>query len=174
MANSASFVRVAREPFEAIWPAVDLLTRAHATEVEPPGPRRFALDVPRMIQLDRLGLIRVWTLRLDGELWGYCTWNLSWDLESEGLPIATQGAWYVKPGAPWGAAARLFGESVDGLRGFGVQCVFPHHRLQGRGRHLGRFFRAMGAVPVQQTYMLWVGAQPSEPESLIESGASNA
>lgn len=154
------FVRVAREPFEAIWPAVEPLVMAHAQEVEPgESPRPIKVDVPRMIQADRMGFIRVFTLRVDGELKGYCSWNLSWDLESEGLPIATQGAWYVGVDAPWGGAAKLFIVSLDELKKIGVQCVFPHHRMQGRGIRLGRFFESLGAVPVQLTYQLWVGAE---------------
>jgi len=156
------FVRVQREAFEAIWPAIRDLTRAHAKEVEPDGsPRPFKLDVARIIQADRLGYMRWFTLRVDGEIYGYCSWNVSWDLESEGLPIATQGAWYVGEGAPWGGAAKLFMVSLDELKKIGVQCVFPHHRLQGRGMRLGRFFQSLGAVPIQQTYMLWVGEQSS-------------
>ena len=160
------FVRVAREPFEAIWPAVEHLVMDHALEVEPEkSPRPIKVDVPRMIQADRMGFIRVFTLRVDGELKGYCSWNLSWDLESEGLPIATQGAWYVGGGAPWGGAAKLFMVSLDELKKIGVQCVFPHHRTQGRGVKLGRFFQSLGAVPIQQTYMLWIG-EPVHKEEL--------
>lgn len=154
------FVRVAREPFEAIWPAIQPLVDAHAREVEPESPRKINIDVNRMIAADRLGYIRIFTLRVDGELKGYCSWNLNLDLECEGLPIATQGAWYVEEGAPWGAAAKLFMVSLDELKKVGVQCVFPHHRLQGRGVRLGRFFQGLGAVPTQQTYMLWVGQKP--------------
>jgi len=152
------FVRVTREPFEALWPAVESLVMAHAQEVEPAGtPRRIKIDVERMIKADRLGLIRCYSLRVDGVLKGYCTWNVSWDLESEGLPIATQGAWYVEPGAPWGGGAKLFMESLAGLKAIGIQCVFPHHRLQGRGERIGRFFKSLGAIPIQETYQLWIG-----------------
>jgi hypothetical protein len=152
------FVRVVREPFEAIWPAIEPLAVAHAKEVEPEDSKRpFKIDVPRMIQADRLGLIRIFTLRVDGELKGYCSWNLSSDLESEGLPIATQGAWYVGDDAPWGGAAKLFMVSLSELKKIGIQCVFPHHRTRGRGTRLGKFFQSMGAVPIQSTYMLWIG-----------------
>lgn len=163
LAESAphKFVRVTREPFEAIWPAIRDLVQAHAQEVEPQGtPRKINIDVPRMIQADRMGLVRVFTLRVDGELAGYCSWNLSWDLESEGLPIATQGAWYVVKGAPWGSAAKLFMVSLDELKQLGVQCVFPHHRLQGRGVKLGKFFEHLGAIPIQLSYQLWIGQRP--------------
>jgi hypothetical protein len=156
------FVRVTREPFEAIWPAIEPLVEAHGREVEPDSPRKIKLDVGRMIQVDRAGFVRWFTLRVDGEIKGYCSWNLSWDLESEGLPIATQGAWYVGEGGPWGGAAKLYMVSLDELKKIGVQCVFPHHRLQGRGARLGRFFESLGAVPIQQTYQLWVGQAPPE------------
>jgi hypothetical protein len=152
------FVRVMREPFTAIWPAISGMVEAHAKEVEPEGtPRQIKPDIPKMIQADRLGIIIWFTLRVDGELKGYCSWNLSMDLESEGLPIATQGAWFVEEGAPWGSAAKLFMVSLDELKRTGVQCVFPHHRMQGRGVRLGKFFQSLGAIPTQQTYMLWIG-----------------
>ena len=152
-------VRVAWEPWEALWPGINELAEIHASEVEPTSPRRFKVDAQRMAVGCRLGLIRIYTARIDGELAGYCSWNLSWDLESEGLPIATQGAWFVKPGAPWGLAAKLFMESLEGLRGIGIQCVFPHHRVQGRGAQLGKFFTRLGAVRIQETYMLWIGKE---------------
>lgn len=151
------FVRIRREPFEAIWPALEPMVRAHALEVEPDSPRRIKVDVPRMIQADRLGILMCFTLRVDGELKGYCSWNLAWDLESEGLPIATQGAWFAEEDAPWGSAAKLFVLSIDELKRAGVQCVFPHHRMLGRGAKIGRFFKSLGAVPTQETYMLWIG-----------------
>lgn len=160
------FVRVAREPFEAIWPAIEPMVLEHGQEVEPEGsPRKIKLDVVRIVQADRLGFVRWFTLRVDGEIMGYCSWNLNWDLESEGLPIATQGAWFVGEGAPWGGAAKLFIVSLDELKKVGIQCVYPHHRLQGRGMKLGRFFQSLGAVPIQQTYMLWVGSRPDPEET---------
>jgi hypothetical protein len=159
------FVRVQREAFEAIWPAIEPMVMAHAREVEPKSsPRPVKLDVLRLTQADRLGYVRWFTLRVDGEIRGYCSWNLNWDLESEGLPIATQGAWYVGEGAPWGGAAKLFMVSLDDLKKIGIQCVFPHHRLQGRGVKLGKFFQSLGAIPIQQTYQLWLGLDESQFE----------
>jgi hypothetical protein len=38
-----------------------------------------------------------------------------------------------------------------------VQCIFPHHRTQGRGARIGRFFMRRGAKHIQQTYSLWIG-----------------
>ncbi len=159
------FVAVAVEPFRALWPELDGLTREHALEVEPESPRKFQLDVGRMVEANAAGAVRIWTLRVNGELVGYVSWNLQWDLESAGLPIATQGAWFVSKGVPWGAAAKLFGESLEGLRAIGIQCVFPHHRDRGRGKAIGRFFKGLGAIPIQSTYMLWIGREAPESGS---------
>ena len=150
-------IAIKLEPFDAIWPAIDVLAREHSHEVEPESPRRFVLDARRMSEANRLGFVRIHTARVNGVLFGYCTWNVMWDLESEGLPIATQGAWFVRRNAPFGLGRKLFIESLASLRSIGIQCAFPHHRLLGRGTRLDHFFRALGAIPIQQTYMLWIG-----------------
>ena len=156
---SLPYVSISREPWEAVWPALESLATEHFSEVEPESPRVFRVDTQRMAEASRLGWLRIHTARVDGELWGYISWNCMWDLESQGLPIATQGAWFMKPKAPWGLSVKLFTESVDSLRSIGVQCIFPHHRMLGRGRRIGRFFESIGATKTQDTYMLWIGAQ---------------
>ena len=156
--HHSPYVRIALEPWQAIWPAVETLALAHGKEVEPSdSPRRIKLD-PKLFQaMSDGGFLRIYTLRLDGVLSGYLTWQLMMDPESEGLPIAMQGAWYVLPRAPWGSAAKLFTHSLEDLRSVGVKCCFPHHRMLGRGRGLDKFFRSLGAVKIQDSYQLWLG-----------------
>lgn len=146
------------EPWARIWPDAGLLAVAHAQEVdggiEP--RRRFQLDTEMMALLDAAGRLKVLSARRDGQMVGYFTWMLESDIESKGLLVAQQGAWYVAPEHP-GAAVALFDRSVEELRALGVQCIFPHHRLQGRGAKLGKFFERRGAVEIQHTYQLWIG-----------------
>lgn len=80
------------------------------------------------------------------------------DCESAGLVIAQQGAWFVSTGAGFTKVGlRLMQRSIHDLRQLGVRCCFPHHRMQGRGAGLGKFFGRLGAKPMQTTYVLWIG-----------------
>jgi hypothetical protein len=96
--------------------------------------------------------------RKAGKLVGYFTWTVARDPESEGLLTGTQGAWFVEPGVPARVSKRLWDRSVSDLKAIGVQCLYPHHRLQGRGAHLGRFFERQRAKPIKTEYSLWIGA----------------
>lgn len=146
------------EPFQHFWTEAKPLAEAHSvevdTDVEP--RRRFKVDEANMLRAQDAGCLRVFALRQNRKLVGYLTWQISLDLESEGLVIAQQGAWYVASGHAKGAH-KLFTESVATLRQFGVQHIFPHHRTQGRGDSLGRFFKRQGAKEIQHTYSLWIG-----------------
>jgi hypothetical protein len=148
------------ESFDAVWPEADQLGLEHFCEVDGGvEPRRhYRLDEEQMRAMNERGILRILTARwgMKRALVGYLTWQLSLDVESKNLMIAQQGAWFVRPGHPR-AAKRLFDYSIVYLRGLGVQCIYPHHRMQGRGRGLERFFLRQGAKATQVTYSLWIG-----------------
>lgn len=148
-----------REPFAAIWPEVQELGQQHFNEVDGGvEPRRkFALDAPVLHAMSKSGVLVILTARLERRLAGYFTWNVLPDVESAGLLVGYQGAWFVAPTAPNKTARMLWDRSMAELKLLGVQCVFPHHRLQGRGANLGKFFTRKGAKAVQMTYSLWIG-----------------
>jgi len=52
---------------------------------------------------------------------------------------------------------KMFKASIKMLKKLGVQYVFPHHRLQGRGKDIGHYFNKLGAKPIQLSYFLWIG-----------------
>lgn len=150
---------VAVEPWsDGFWKEAEALATAHFEEVdggvEPNRP--FRLDCGLMAALSDAGALVIFTARAPSELVGYYTWNVSPDVESQGLLIAQQGAWYVSPGHPV-AAVRMFDLAVEKLRAMGVKCIYPHHRVQGRGANIGRFFQRRGAKEIQRTYSLWIG-----------------
>lgn len=140
------------------WAQAKPLACSHFEEVdggvEPNRP--FDLDCTLMAALDLAGCLKLVTARLSGKMVGYYTWNISPDVESRGLLIAQQGAWYVAPGHPR-VAVEMFDFAVSALRQCGVKCLFPHHRVQGRGSNIGRFFKRRGATKTQDTYSLWIG-----------------
>lgn len=153
---------IREETWDEIWPEASGLAAMHSEEVDSGvEPRRvFAPDVDGMRVLNAQGWLRLLGARLGPRLIGYFTWQLNYDLESKGLLVAAQGAWFVLPGYPR-VAFGMYEESIRMLRGLGVQCIYPHHRLQGRGAHLGRFFERQGAKPIQTTYSLWIGDFPN-------------
>jgi hypothetical protein len=147
------------EQFIDIELEVSGLADAHFEEVdggvEPKRP--FVIDSDLMRYGSKCGNLRIYTVRVDGELVGYCTWNVQYDVESRGLLIATQGAWYVSP-AHAGRGLRLYKHSLAELKALGVQCVFPHHRTQGRGAALQPWLVRQGAKLIKLEYSLWIGS----------------
>lgn len=124
--------------------------------VEPNRP--YKLDTELLMGMWRIGSFKAITARVKGNLVGYCTWNIMPDVESKGLGVAHQGAWYVAEGYEHlRLGVKLFKASIVELRKFGVKNIFPHHRLQGRGARLGLLFQRMGAKEIQHTYSLWIG-----------------
>lgn len=134
------------------------MAQAHFEEVdggvEPNRP--FNLDLGLMTGLQEHGVLRTFIARKDGNAVGYYTWQVSVDVESAGLRIANQGAWFVSPRHPR-VAFYLFNFAKDVLKKEGIQLLFPHHRTQGRGKGIGRFFMRQGAKDIQRTYSLWIG-----------------
>jgi hypothetical protein len=151
-------VVVAREPFGSMWPEGEALAASHWQEVESEAPpqRKFNPDAVALNQYSCRNLLVAITAREAGKLIGYYTWTISGDLESKGLVVANQAAWYLSPGYPK-VAVRMFERSVAELKLASVKCIYPHHRLIGRGRHIGKFFTRRGAVPSQVNYTLWIG-----------------
>ena len=119
--------------------------------------RRFDLDVELLSLCDQSRALRIISARRGGELVGYFTWTIQPDVESRGLLSAEQGAWFLAPDAGWSIAHRMWAASLAELRALGVKMVWPHHHLQGRGAHLGRFFERHGAKPHKIVYGLWIG-----------------
>jgi hypothetical protein len=137
---------------------IEALGRAHFEEVDggvEPN-REYGLAHDLILAAEKAGGVKCMTARKGGVLVGYITWNISPDLESFGRIIATQGAWYASTDAGFCVGYRLYKQSLDFLKGLGVKQVFPHHRLQGRGKKLGKFFQRLGAKEIQHTYSLWL------------------
>jgi hypothetical protein len=145
------------EPWESLWPEADALFAEHFGEVdggdEPQRPYR--LDDASMRAMSDAGQLRIFTARVNGELAGYCMWQISKDVESAGATFAEHGPWFVRPCfARLKLGQKLFDASLADLRSLGVRTAYPHHRLHGRGAKLGAFFRRRGAVEIQRTYSL--------------------
>lgn len=151
-------VVIRQESWAEFWRDAAPLVALHFDEVDGGvEPRRkMKVDTEQMALADYSGHLKLWTARQGFELLGYILWTVSYDPESKGLLVAQMGPWFALPGHA-GTGARLFDASLAGLKGLGVQCCYPHHRLQGRGSRLGHFFAARGAKEIQHTFSLWIG-----------------
>ena len=150
-------VVIAEETGDTFWPEADALCREHFAEVEGSlaEVRPYEPDVPMLRMLNGQGIFKIVTARIDGRLVGYYTWTVMRDVESASLLVATQGAWYCSPDPECrGVAFMLHDHSIKILREMGCGGVFMHHRLLGRGRKLGAFFRRKGAVEIKHEYYL--------------------
>ena len=146
--------------WQRFWLEAEPLARAHFYEVDNgvDDRRTFGPKAEVMADMHQRGIMRVIGARLDGKLVGYCTWNVLPDIESWGTPMAMQGAWYADPKAKaFAVGHRMFKASTELLKKLGVQYVFPHHRLQGRGEAIGHYFEKLGGKPIQLSYFLWIG-----------------
>jgi hypothetical protein len=114
-----------------------------------------------MESLNKIGSFRLFSAREASRLIGYCTWNISYDIESKDLIIAQQGAFYIEPGHGI-SGLKLFKFSLRGLRALGVKLAFCHHRLNGRATwRLGDWYQRLGASPEQINYRLWLEDLPN-------------
>lgn len=141
-----------------LWDELRALAESHFEEVDgdvEPN-RKFDIDEVLMKLIEDAGALRIFTARKSGELIGYYVWTVQLDVESKGLLIGMMGPWYVAPGHPR-AAFDMFKFSREALASEDVQCLSLHHRVQGRGAHLGRFFERQGAKFTQKNYSLWIG-----------------
>lgn len=147
------------EPWsDAFWADMEALAVDHFQEVdggvEPNRSLRVDCDLMELIQ--KAGSLMILAARCDGRLIGYYTWQITPDVECAGLLIAQQGAWYVAPGFPR-VAHDMFKRAVLELKARNVKCIYPHHRVQGRGANIGKFFKRQGAKEIQHNYSLWIG-----------------
>lgn len=156
---------VGPEPWGAeFWRDAKALAEAHFEEVDGgvDPRRRMDLDCEQMDAMATAGVLKIVTARHRGQMVGYFTWSIAHDVESKGLVAGFQGAWYVAPGH-FSVAARMFEASVVMMKDLGVDFILPHHRAQGRGANIGRFFQRRGAKKIQETYFLWIGGDDPCP-----------
>jgi hypothetical protein len=140
--------------FESIresWQDFERLALQEQAEISEQRP--FRPDWESMQALNEKGIFQVLVARIDGNVVGYFTWLLDFDLESKGTLIANQLAWYVEPGHPI-IAVRMLDRAIEELKKIGCEFVYFHHTVHGRGASLGRLFERKGAELLGYNYVL--------------------
>jgi len=152
--TGGEFYRIAWEPMASAYEEALPLMQAHLQESDSSEHHPLKPNVTLLSELEKQGMFRVMTARVNGKLVGYLTWTISPDAESEGVILADQGAWYCDPEHPIGR--KLLDHSLKELKAAGIHSVHLHHPPSGRGQKLGSLFKRMGAVPNQTRYSLWL------------------
>jgi hypothetical protein len=145
------------EKVSATWEELERLALQEQDEIE--EQRTFRPDWKSMSVLNEQGIFQVLVARVDGKMVGYFTWLLDFDLESRGTLIANQTAWFVEKGHPI-VAVRMLDRAIMELKKIGVQFVYFHHGVIGRGASLGRLFERKGARLLSHNYILSMKAVP--------------
>ena len=130
---------------------IDTLSRLDHAEVE--SFRPYEPDWESWIASEAQGTIKLLAARRDERLVGYLSFSLGFDLESRGLLIANQLAWYVLPGQ-FGVGARMLDWLIVECKRLGVKFLYLSHPRRGRGESLGRFFERRGAMHTANLYTL--------------------
>lgn len=148
----------AQESWTEIGHELSELGKSHFSEVDGgvESSRPYQLDSGLMLAVDQAGMLKIISARSEGKLVGYIIWTVQPDIESAGLIIAMMGPWFALPGY-FGVANTLFDMSLKLLESCGVKYAYPHHRLNGRGNKLGKYFQRKGAVEIQRTFSLKIG-----------------
>lgn len=140
--------------FEKIGDAIADFKRLSAIECEEIAEERpVGADWKTMDIINNHGNFRVLTARVDGEMIGYFSYFLDFDIESYGTLIVNQAAWFVLPGHSV-AGIKLFDRAMEEFKKLGVKFVYLHHTVHGRGAKLGRFFERKGAKLLGYNYVI--------------------
>lgn len=142
---------IAFEKVSNVWWELEELAREEQAEIE--EERAFRPDWKSMTTLNNAGIFQVLTARIDGEMIGYFTWLLDFDMESKGTLIVNQTAWFVRKGHPI-TAVRLFDKAISEFKRVGVEFAYLHHTIKGRGAALGHLFERRGARMLGYNYIL--------------------
>lgn len=137
-----------------LYPDCVPLMEAHRIELSH-AHRPFKLALSMIEGMEANGTIKFWGAWASNKgLIGYAVWYLMPEIDSEDTLCALHGPWYVR--REWrnsGVGARLWTQSLSGLRRLGVKDVLPHHD-GADSMGLSYFYRRIGAVPYETAYLL--------------------
>jgi hypothetical protein len=163
--ETPAFLSIAAEPVARVWHDAESegLAAEHYVEANAGWREHHPLrvNVALAVQLERAAGFRTYGARINGRLVGYLTWSISPDIESDGVLMADQGAFYVSQDQSlrkFQIGWKLLRHSEDDLKAIGVHSLQFHHPVHGRGARAGVMLRRLGATPNQNRYVKWIGA----------------
>jgi GNAT superfamily N-acetyltransferase len=146
------------EPWSKFWPDAKPLMLAHRAELNQDDSRTpLRPDHFRIEAIAEAGGLLILGARYCESLVGYSIWYLMPSLETEGLLIAMQAPWYVKPEfRSLGVGLRLLRRAEILLKQRGVRLLAGHLPETGPGADLWPLFERKGAKKIGVEFHLWL------------------
>ena len=134
------------EVWDEAWPLI--VANAHETALSdiPFQPNRRHYE-----ELERLGVMRLYTARVGGVLVGYTLFLVSFHPQYAGTKMAIQEVLYMDPAHRGFGAARFIVWSDDKLKAEGAGAVM--RQVRHGAADYGRTLERMGYVPTQLSYL---------------------
>lgn len=144
----------ARETCDQVVDEIEALMQAHYAEVNHHPDIRPGCDYDKYRKAERLGLMRIFTVRLHGALIGYSIMMVGFSLHYKTSFQARQDTLFLHPDYRQGLTGYRFLVWVDEqLRAEDVQVIYQHHKILEEGRlNLGPLFTRMGYQPIYTMY----------------------
>lgn len=140
--------------YELVKDSIEDFRRLAALEHEEIKEERpLEADWKTMRIINEQGNFRILVARVNGEMVGYLSFFIDFDIESYGTLIVNQAAWFVKKGYPM-VGLRMYDKAMEEFKKMGVKFVYLHHTIHGRGSKLGRFFEKKGARLLGYNYIV--------------------
>lgn len=112
--------------------------------------RPLDVDWDNYINLNNLGLMKIYTARKEGELVGYATFVVTTNLHYRTWKCATCDVYFVNPlYRKSGVGTEFFKEIVEWLRTYNVHSIYVHDKLS---KSHSKLFTALGFKAIEQTY----------------------
>lgn len=155
----------ARESVASVRDDIELLLHEHYAEVShhpdiPPG-----CDYAKYEQAEKVGVLRIYTMRVGGMLAGYEIFTIAFSLHYKSSLQARMDTLFVHPGYRKGLDGYRFLKWVDReIEKEGVQICYQHDKILPDGRlDLGPLFERMGYAEIYRVYWKRYDAPSSAP-----------
>ena len=144
----------ARECCDTVQSEIDSLAAQHYAEVAhhpeiPPG-----CDYERYRHAEALGFLRIYTVRVNAMLVGYCIMTVGFSLHYKSSYQARQDTLFVHPDYRQGLTGYRFLKWVEAqLAAEGVEIVYQHNKVLEGGRlDLGPLWERLGYKLIYRVY----------------------
>lgn len=132
-----------------LWPELAPLANAHFAELDTDGGHHARLSRATYDELEHRGALRVYTVRDDGQLVGYCSMVVQNYIHALHLVYAHEDAIYITPEAR-GRGSEFISWMDDRLAAEGVHQI---HREVKNVRDHGPMLRRQGYEPASVTWV---------------------
>jgi hypothetical protein len=140
-------VNFARETVAEVSDDILPLIALHAQEIE---GRESSVDFERFAQFERVGILRIYTARLDRALKGYVLYLLGPSLNFKHVQMAQQTGIYVHPDARGPTSARFLRFTEGELATEGIRLV---SQTSNARRPIDNWLKRLGYALAETSYV---------------------